>query len=218
MLISFFSTALPSSSKGPSFAPTFDSLKAVSKEERSLKFLVTNEFLHQFKLLHPLRSIAHRDLPSTPSTQVTDDPALNEEAVTPDLNVEPSLKKCSGPVDGAGSSKPVPTIEAEGFTQRTGKAPMGSIEEVQATGEDETDVNKDDASMFDDLSNIISSQELIKDATPILKPSASVVEVSIAPIPTPPTQALSSIAQTVTIPRLKSGLLLDACSLHFAHT
>ena len=53
MLISFFTfIALPLLSKDSSHKPTFERLSAVAVEERSVKFLLKDEFLHQFGLLH----------------------------------------------------------------------------------------------------------------------------------------------------------------------
>ena len=206
VLTSFFLAVVPPLSKDDDFKSILEQLKAVDESERSVKFLLNTELLHQYGLLDSSRSIASRSITSqdtllTPNIQVTDALASTEANTLLELNVESSLKRCSESDDSVESSR-----------QRTGKALMRVIEE------DESQMNQDDTNVFGDLSDIVASQELIKDATLAPKPSVSVAEVSIAPTPTPPTQALSSISQIVTTPRSKSGLLLDACSLHSAHT
>lgn len=120
----FTFAAIPPPSRDSSHKPTFDRLSAIATEERSITFLLKNEFLHQFELLHPSRSIQPRDAPSS-QEEVSDAPASIKESAPKESMAEASLVKCSSSVDGAGlsgKSELLPVIEEEELPQRSGKA------------------------------------------------------------------------------------------------
>jgi len=110
MLISSFFAVLPPPSKSSNFKSTFERLKAIDEGERSIKFLLKNEFLHGFGLLHSSRSIVSRSIPSTPSPQVevSHAPASIEEPTPSKSHMETVLKKCTSPSEDVGPSDKVP--------------------------------------------------------------------------------------------------------------
>ena len=104
MLTSFFSfTALPPPSRNPSHKTTFDKLSVMSVEERSIKFLLKDELLHQYGLLHPSRSTQTHEVPDSP-VKTSDAPISIEELRPKEHIVEASLVKCSTSIDVAVSS------------------------------------------------------------------------------------------------------------------
>ena len=107
---SFFAVIPPPSQSSPDLKSTFERLKAVDEGERSIKFLLKNEFLHKFELLDSSRSIVSRSIPSTPSPQVEmpHAPASTEEPTPSESHVETALKKCTGPSEDVGPSDKVP--------------------------------------------------------------------------------------------------------------
>jgi len=126
VLTSFLFAVLPSPSKGSDFKSIFERLKAVDEGERSIKFLLKNEFLHQYGLLHSSRSIVPRTIPSTPSPQVdvSNAPTSKEEPKPLESNVETALKKYIGPSEYVGPSDKVPLspiVEEEETLRRLGK-------------------------------------------------------------------------------------------------
>jgi len=127
MLTSSFFAVLPSPPQSSSaLKSTFERLKAVAEEERSIKFLLKNEFLHRFDLLHSSRSIVSRSIPSTPSprVEVPHAPASMEEPTSLEPHVETVLKKWTSPSEDVGPSDMVPLspiIEEEDIPQRPGK-------------------------------------------------------------------------------------------------
>ena len=127
MQTSSFFAVIPSPSQSSSdLKSTFERLKAVDEGERSIKFLLKNEFLHRFELLNSSRSIVSRSIPSTTSPQVEmpHAPASTEEPTPSKSHVETALKKCTGPSEDVGPSDKVPLspiVEEETAPQRPGK-------------------------------------------------------------------------------------------------
>ena len=168
---------------------------AVPVEERSVQFLLKDEFFHQFGLLHPSRSIQPHEVPDSPAEE-SDAPASAKEPSPKELTVETSLVKCSTLTDIAGSSSKLalaPVIEEEENLHILEKTA-----EVEVENDNSPMHHGDDT--FDSLSDImITSQELFKDDAS--KAISSVIEAtsSLQQTTTPSIQA-------VTIPTQKSGL------------
>ena len=116
MLISFVTfTSLPPPSKDSSHKSTFERLNAMAAEERSIKFLLRDEFLHQFGLLHPSRSTQPYEVPDSPA-EAPDAPVSVEEPTLKDPAPKASLVKCYTSIDVAVSSGKfalAPVIEEE---------------------------------------------------------------------------------------------------------
>lgn len=167
----------------------------MAAEERSAKFLLKDELLHQFELLHSSRSIQPHEVPDSPA-KTSDAPAPAEELTPKEPTTETSLVKCSTSIGIAGSSgKSVlaPVIEEEETPRHSEKTADVEVEKESSAGH-----NGDDT--FDGLSDLmITSQELFKDD--ISKAISPVIEAtsSLQQITTPSTQA-------VTIPTPQSGL------------
>ena len=90
----------------------------MATEERSIKFLLRDEFLHQHGLLHTSRSMHAHEVP----TEVPDSPIKTPES---------SLVKCSTSVDVAGPSVELaPGIE-EGELQGSPRLSQKSGEEAK---------------------------------------------------------------------------------------
>jgi len=123
-------------------------------------------------------------------------------------STETPLRKCTEPGDGVGPSKLAPVIEEEEFPQRPGKAHIEASKDVVAeipTKEDESNANRNEASIFENLSDIcVTSEELFQDIAPVSRP-ASVVETSSAPLSTPSTDVLVSVSRTITTIPTQSG-------------
>ena len=84
-------------------------------EERSVQFLLKDEFLHQFGLLHPSRSTQPHEVPDSPATE-SDAPAPAKELSPKEPTIETSLVKCSTSTDIAGTSSKLalaPIIEED---------------------------------------------------------------------------------------------------------
>ena len=117
----FFFSALPPPSRDPGHKPTFERLMAVPVEERSIQFLLKDEFLNQFGLLHPSRSIQFHDAVDSQAGS-SDAPVSTEEITPKEPAVEASLVKCSTSTDVAGSSSKLtlsPFIEEEEPSQHS---------------------------------------------------------------------------------------------------
>lgn len=170
-------------------------LMAVPVEERSIQFLLTDEFLHQFGLLHSSRFTQPREVSTFPA-QSSDAPTSIEEMAQKEPSVDTALVKCSTSIDVARTSSKLalsPIIEEEENPRVSEKSA-----DVEVEKENPAEHHGDDT--FDDLSDImITSQELFKDNIP--KVNSPVVE------------ATSSLKQTstpstpvVSVPTSKRGL------------
>jgi len=234
---SFFAILLSPPQSSFALMSTFERLKAVAYGERSTKFLLKNEFLHRFDLLHSSRSIVSRSIPSSPSPQVEvpHAPASIEEPTSSEPHVETVLKKCTSPSEDVGPSDIVPLspiIEEEDIPQRPGKDNIKSEkwpEEEETAVEGEQDVREadvelqqtrqdsDDSHIFSNLSDImINPSELFKDHTS--QPSLPGAKTSPALSLLPPAKELSPVTKAITTSKSKSGSLHNAHSLHFTHT
>ena len=196
MLIPFLIfTALPPPSRDSSHKSVFERLSTVAAEERSAKFLLTEELLHQFELLHPSRSTQIHEVPTEvpdSPTSTLDAPVSTKEHSQGGTSIETSLVKCSIPKDVAGpSDKSVlaPVTEEEEPPRSTSEG----VKKASSKKQDGDDV-------FEGLSDlIVTSQELFKDD--VSKTVSSVIEAtsSFQQMSTPPTQVI-----TTSIPQ--SGL------------
>ena len=168
---------------------------AVPVEERSVQFLLRDEFLHEFGLLHPSRSTQPHEVHDSPAEE-SDAPVPARELLQQNLTAETSLVKCSTSTAIAGPSSKLalaPVVEEE-----------ENLHTLEKTAE--VEVEKDNSPMhrgddtFDSLSDImITSQELFKDdvskvISPVIEATSSLQQTT-----TPSVQA-------VTIPTHKSGL------------
>ena len=217
MLTSFFFAVIPPPTRDPSIKATFESSKAIEEGERSIKFLLKNEFLHQFGLLHSSRSIVAREVPLTQSLQIETPvaPASLEDSSPKGPVVEISLVKCSGSLNGAGSTgKSVlpPVAEEEEILHREGKEPTEAIVEEPTIEEGVTDLGQmaghegDDASIFEGLSDLmVTPSELFKD-TMTSKLTLPVAGATLSIPSTPATQELTSAIKASTTPTSQSGL------------
>ena len=196
MLIPFLIfPALPPPSRDSSHKSVFERLSTVAAEERSAKFLLTEELLHQFELLHPSRSTQIHEVPTEvpdSPTSTPDAPVSTKEHLQGGTSIETSLVKCSIPKDVAGpSDKSVlaPVTEEEEPPRSTSEG----VKKASSKKQDGDDV-------FEGLSDlIVTSQELFKDD--VSKTVSSVIEAtsSLQQMSTPPTQVI-----TTSIPQ--SGL------------
>lgn len=234
---SFFAVIPPPSQSSSDLKSTFERLKVVGEGERSIKFLLKNEFLHRFGLLDSSRSIVSRSIPSTPSPQVEvpHAPVSTEEPTPSESHVETALKKCTSPSEDVGPSDKVPLspiVEEETVPQRPGKDHAESeerTEEETTVVEEEQNVQEanvelrqaghesDDSHIFSNLSDImIAPSELFKEHTSQL----SLPGIEMSPIlpPSPHAKELTLVTKAVTTPKSKSGLLHNAHSMHFTHT
>jgi len=118
----FIFSAIPELNKDAKTKSILETIKALSEDERSIKTLLTNDFLHQYGLLDPTRFVI-RGAPSIPNPQVevasasiqTEQPTTRDESVS-----DPSLKKCSESPNGVEVPKKttlsLATITEEGGT------------------------------------------------------------------------------------------------------
>jgi len=237
MLTPFFFAVIPPPSKSSAtLKSTFERLKAVDERERSVKFLLKNEFLHRFDLLHSSRSVISRPVSATPEPQM-DMPHVSasvEEPTSSEFHGETALSKCTSPSDDVEppSRIPLSPIIEEDVPQRPGKQHIESEkpteeEETAMEGEQnvqETDVelqqtgqDSDDANIFSNLSDIIiNPSEFFKEHTSQL--SLPVVEKSPALPSLPPATEVSTVPKAITPAKSKSGSLHNAHSLHFTRT
>ena len=205
MLISFFFiSALPPPSRDPSNKPILERLVAVSVEERDMKFLLNDEFLHQFGLLHLSRSTHPYEVPDSPP-KALDAPVSSDAPIPKEPAPEASLVKCSTTVDVAGSSGKfalAPVIEEE--------EPQGSPQRSQKSGEEAgktSPVRQSGNDTFEGLSDLFAtSQEIFKDDPITTRVSSSVVEATSLLQQTPLTQELTLTTPAIISPQLRSGL------------
>ena len=154
---------------------------AIPIEERDIKFLLNDEFLHQFGLLHPSRS--------TQPCEVPDSPAEAEKLMPKDPSNETLLVKCPTLTDVAGPSSNLtlaPVIEEEEPPRSSGRSAEEGVEKASPKKHDGDDV-------FEGLSDlIVTSQELFKDD--VSKTISPIIEAtsSLQQMPTPPTQVITS--------------------------
>ena len=173
----------------------------MAAEERSIKFLLKDEFLHQFGLLHSSRSTQPHEVPDSPA-KALDAPVSTDEPVPKELTTEASLVKCSIPTDIAGPSCKLaltPVIEEEEDLQQTGKTTDEGVEvksPVEHSGDD----------TFEGLSDfIVTSQELFKDDLSAAKIVSPVVEATSALQQTPPAQESTLAVKSFTTLQLRSS-------------
>ena len=205
---------IPPITRDSSILPTFEALKAVSESEKSIKFLLKNEFLHEFGLLDPSRSIIARS--SIPSSSSQSDPQTapaSESTLQVETTSETVLVKCSGP---ANIPALPPVAEGEEETHREGKEvaaenPEDSNSEktindalIDVGHDDDQD---DDAYIYDDLEDLaFSKKELLGDLLSSPKLTSPVVPLlqNTPPIP-PVTQEITPAVQTELTPVTQSG-------------
>ena len=176
----------------------------MAAEERSIKFLLGDEFLHQFGLLHPSRSTLPYEVPDSPA-EALDAPVSVEEPTLKDPAPEASLVKCSTSTDVAGSSGKfalAPVIEEEEpreSPQHSGKSGDGGARKTSPAKQSGDDT-------FEGLSDLfITSQELFKYDLSAAKIITPVVEALSAFRQTPPAQELTLAVKPITTPQLRSG-------------
>jgi hypothetical protein len=212
LLTSFFVPvlALPPPTRDPSFKQILERLNAVPAEERSIKFLLSDEFLHQYGLLHPSRFTqpheAPTEVPDSP-TKTLDASVSTKDRVQGETSTGTPLVKCSTPRDDTGPSEksalpPITEEEEEQPSQTMKNADKGTDGGNQA--------RHDDDDVFGDLSDLfISSQELSKDDPARGKVIPPTIEVTSALQLTPTFlfQELPPIAKPITSPQLRSGSL-----------
>ena len=177
----------------------------MAAEERSAKFLLSDELLHRFELLHSSRSTqiheAPTEVPDSP-IKTPDAPVSIKEHMRGETYIETSLVKCSIPRDVAGpSEKLVPVIEEE--------EPQGSSHHSQEFGEEaekSSPVKQSRDDTFEGLSDLFAtSQEIFKDDPITAGISSSVVEATSILQQSPSTQELTLTITPTTTPQLKSG-------------
>jgi hypothetical protein len=187
-------SALPLPSRDPIHRQTFDRLSAVAAEERSIKFLLRDDFLHQYGLLHPSRYTqlceAPTEVPNSPA-KASDALVTVEQLTSKESNIKASLVKCSTPTDIMGSSSKTalaPIEEEEEPSQPLGGLADVGIEKTSPTKHDGDDV-------YEGLSDIIvTSQELFRDdvsktISPVIE-ATSLLRQTPAQTSTPHTQAI----------------------------
>ena len=159
-IIYFFISALPPPCRDPSHKPTLERLVAVPVEERDMKFLLNDEFLHRFGLLHPSRSTHPCEVPDSPP-KASDAPVSSDVPVPKDPAPEASLVKCSTSVDVAGSSgKLAPVTEEE----EPRESPLHSKKSGDEEAEKTSPVKQSRDDTFEGLSDLFAtSQEIFKD-------------------------------------------------------
>ena len=172
-------------------------------EERNIKFLLRDDFLHQDGLLHSSRYTqpheAPTEVPDSP-TEASDAPVTIEQPSSKESNIEASLVKCSTPTDIMGSSSKTalaPIEEEEEPSQPLGGLADVGIEKTSPTKHDGDDV-------YDGLSDIIvTSQELFRDD--VSKTISPVIEATSLLRQTP-TQTSTPHTQAFITSAPKSGL------------
>ena len=201
----FLFAALPPPLRDTGHKLILDTLSAVDVEERSAKFLLKDEFLHQFGLLHPSRSTQIHEISSSDAetlvalgsqAEASNAPTSVEEIASKAPIVEAALIKCSASIDVVGSvskSALAPIIEEE-------ENPRVSEKSIDMEAEKEKSAELQGDDTFDGLSDImITSQELFGDNNP--KVTSPVVEAtSILK------QTLTPTTPIVSISTLKRGL------------
>ena len=174
----------------------------MAAEERSTKFLLRDELLHQYGLLHASRSTHPHEVPDSPP-KALDAPVSTDEPIPKEPASEASLVMCSTAVDVAGSSGKfalAPVIEEE--------EPLRCSEDaagLEAEKETPAELGGDDT--FEGLSDLmITSQELFKDDLITTKVISSAIEATSILQQAPSTQELTPAAKVDVNPKPKSGL------------
>ena len=128
-------------------------------EERDIQFLLKDEFLHQYGLLHTSRSTRPHEIPDSPA-RVLDASVSTSTSISKGPAPEASLVKCSTSVDAAGPSDKLtlaPIIkEEEPFhhSEKSGDEGNERASPAKQSGDD----------IFEGLSDLmITSHELFKD-------------------------------------------------------
>ena len=205
---------IPPISRDNSILPTFSALKAVHESEKSIKFLLKNEFLHEFGLLDSSRSIITRSIIPSPTLQSESQPApASEQTLQIESTSEAALVKCSGQV-----STPAlpPVAEGEEETHREGKEiaavnleDSNSEKAIDDAVPDDghNDDQDDDTFIYDDLEDLtFTRRELMGDLllSPKLTSPAVQTLQNTPPIP-PVTQEIIPAVQTELTPVTQSG-------------
>ena len=197
----FSFSALPPPSKNLSHKVTFERLMAVPVEERSIQFLLDDELLHQFGLLHPSRSTRVHEIPSSDAetsaaldsqAEASNAPVSAEEAASKTPVMDTALIKCSGSTDVvglAGKSALPPIIEEE-------ENPRASEKSIDVELEKEKSAEHLGDDTFDGLSDImITSQELFGDSnqkatSPVVEATSTLKQTQM---PTTPIVSVSTL-------------------------
>lgn len=202
MLTSFFSfTALPPPFRNSSHKTTFDRLSVVPAEERSIKFLLRDELLHQYELLHSSRSTQPHEVPDYPAKS-PDAPISAEEPILKEPTSEALLVKCSTSTDIAGPSDKLtlaPIIEEEEPFHHSGKSGDEGIERASPAKQSGDDI-------FEGLSDLmITSQELFNDDHVSARATSSAVEATSTLQQTSSAQELTLAIKPIISPQTRSG-------------
>ena len=224
--MSIFSV-IPELSRDASTKSTLDTIKALSDDEISIKTLLTNESLHQFRLLDPARFVT-RGPPPTPSPQVdvTNAPVQAEDSTSTKSIAESPLVKCSETsiVEVPKKALLPSVVEEEGGSSRhADKAPieLESPTEEEQLNVDESNADQaasheeDDAYIFDDLEGLsFTRKELFGELAMSSKLTAPVVEASQNIPPTPVTQMTTPVVPASITPLPQSGSWRVVHTLH----
>ena len=200
IFILFLFPALPPPLRNPSLKSILETLNALAAEDRSAKFLLKDEFLHQYGLLHSSRSSQPHEVSDSPS-KTADAPLSVEDPTPKETATETSLVKCPTLTDVAGPSSKLalaPIIEEEENPRITEKSADVEAEKENSAGHHDDDT-------FDGLSDImITSRELFKDD--ITKVTSPVTEATSTLQQTLPAQESTPVSQSAITPQPKSGL------------
>ena len=205
---------IPPITRDSSILPTFSALKAVHESEKSIKFLLKNEFLHEFGLLDSSRSIVARSTIPSSSSQSDPQPAPpSEPTLQVESTSEAALVKCSGPVNTPALP---PFAEGEEETHREGKEIAAvNLEDSNsertindAVPDDGQDADQDNETyIYDDLEDLaFTRKELMGDlllSSKLTSPAVQTLQ-NTPPIP-PVTREVIPAVQTELTPVTQSG-------------
>ena len=206
--MSIFSV-IPELSRDASTKSTLDTIKALSDDEISIKTLLTNESLHQFRLLDPARFVT-RGPPPTPSPQVdvTNAPVQAEDSTSTKSIAESPLVKCSETsiVEVPKKALLPSVVEEEGGSSHpTDKAPIVMEKESE----------EDEAYIYDDLEGLsFTRKELFGELAMSPRLTAPAVEASQNILPTPVTQVTTPVVPASITPTPQSGSWRVVHTLH----
>ena len=173
--------------------------------------MLTNDLLHHYGLLDPLRTIS-REAPSNPNPQVevasasiqTEQPTIRDESIS-----DPSLKKCS---ESTSTLALAPVIEEGDIPHREGKEVVKAIDEDPVLEERISDADQaasheeDETYIYDDLEGLsFTRKELFGELAMSSKLTSPVVEASQNIPPTPVTQVMTPVVPASITPIPQSG-------------
>jgi len=220
--------AIPELNKDVKTKATLETIKALNEDERSIKTLLTNDSLHQYRLLDPARFVI-RGAPSIPSPQVdvTTVPIQTKDSTSSKSIAEPPLIRCSetSAVELPKQALLTPIVEeGEGLSHSADKAPAEmekETEEVRPTEEEQlnlTESNIDPAhqteqgggesSTFHGLTDLMdTSRDFITDdsTTSRLNAPATSIIPSSSIIPLAKDPSSTQKAPESSQPKSKSG-------------